>query len=341
MKHRQPLRGVVADLLANAVEQLDGFRASGQDGERVVETAEVEFRDDRVVALLDQEAPAFGSELLLDQPEFRVGQMEAIDIVRARSPRVRQEDLGRALLDDGVGDRRGQRIARRLRAEHHDTVLLADGFQLVVGEIAKRFVAKRLPELVSVGDQAPALDQALHALEQVHHQRCAYGGVVQQVGHVKTNEPGVEADGVVIAIEDPAEWSSPAPSLEPSTNALAILLAEKSPQRPERAFGLPQLTKGSQPGIDALLLDHGQRAVVRRDEFPDQFAQEGKICWRQLQRLERSAAGRGAVVERQIGAAGGADENLGATVLVEENVGRAEPLGLRQQEVLHDGFAGP
>ena len=75
--------------------------------------------------------------------------------------------------------------------------------------------------------------------------------------------------------------------------------------------------------------------------FRIKFAQEGKIRWRQLQRLERRAAGRNAVVERQIGAAGGADENLGAAVLVEEDVGGAEPLGLRQQEVLHDGFAGP
>ena len=77
------------------------------------------------------------------------------------------------------------------------------------------------------------------------------------------------------------------------------------------------------------------------DEFPDKCAQEGKIRWRQLQCLERRAAGRNTVVERQISAAGGADENLGATVLVEENVGRAESLGLGQQEVLYDGFAGP
>jgi hypothetical protein len=126
-----------------------------------------------------------------------------------------------------------------LGAEHHDTVLLADGFQLVVGEIAKRLVAKRLPELIDVDDQAPAVDQALNAMEQVHHQWCTNGGMVQQVGHVKTNEPGVEADGVVIAIEHPAERRAPAPSLEPRTNALAILLAEKSPQRPERALRLP------------------------------------------------------------------------------------------------------
>ena len=165
--------------------------------------------------------------------------------------------------------------------------------------------------------------------------------MIQQIGHVEADEPGVEADGVLLAIEHPAVGSAPAPSLQPGADAFAILLAEKGPQRPERALRLPQLTKSSQPGIDPLLLGHGQRAVFRRDEFPDKFAQEGKIRWRQLQRLERRAAGRNAVVERQISAAGGADENLGAAVLVEEDVSGAEPLGLRQQKILHDGFAGP
>ena len=70
-----------------------------------------------------------------------------------------------------IGDASASR--GRLGAEHHDAVLLADGFELVVGEIAKRLVAQRLPELVDVDDQAAAVDQALHPVEQVHHQRCA------------------------------------------------------------------------------------------------------------------------------------------------------------------------
>src|SRR5581483_8997929 len=107
-----------------------------------------------------------------------------------------------------------------------------------------------------------------------------------------------------------------------------------------RAFLLTKLGKGSQSGIDPLLLGYSQRTVVWRHELPDKFAQEGKIGWRQLQRLERRAAGRNAIGERQIGAAGGADENLGAAVLVEEDVSGAEPLGLRQQEVLNDGLSG-
>jgi hypothetical protein len=44
VKYRQPSRGVVADLLANAIKQLDRFGTPRQDGKRVVEAAEVEFR---------------------------------------------------------------------------------------------------------------------------------------------------------------------------------------------------------------------------------------------------------------------------------------------------------
>ena len=117
-------------------------------------------------------------------------------------------------------------------------------------------------------------------------------------------------------------------------------MAEKSAQCAERALLLPELVKRAQPGIDPLLLGDGQRTVLGRDELPDQFAQEGEVRRCELQRLERRAAGRDAVAERQISSAGGTDENLGAAVLVEEHISCAEPLGLRQQEILNDGFAG-
>ena len=330
MKDRQPSRRIVADLRPNAVKQLDRFRPSGQYGERIIETAEIKLRHHRIVALLDQEPPAFGRELLLDQAEFRVGQMESVDIVRARSPRIRQEDLRRALLDNGLCNGGSERVAWRLRAEHHDAVLLADGFQLVVGEIPKCLVAERLPELVDIDDQAPAVDQTLHAMEQVHHERRANRGMIEQSGHVEADKPGVETDRILLAVQYPAERCAPAPSLQAGADSFAILLAEKSPQGPEGAFRLPQVPKCSQSGIDLLLLGHCQRAVFRCDELPDKFAQEGKIGWRQLQRLERRAAGPKSIVERQIGPPGGTDENLGAAVLVEEDVSSAEQLGMRR-----------
>src|SRR5207245_1516834 len=105
------------------------------------------------------------------------------------------------------------------------------------------------------------------------------------------NKSGIETDRIVLAIQHPAVGSAPAPSLQSGADSFAILLAQKSPQRTERALRLPQVTKRSQPGIYLLLLGYGQRAVFWRNELPDKSAQEGKIAWRQLQRLERRAAG--------------------------------------------------
>ncbi len=54
-----------------------------------------------------------------------------------------------------------------------------------------------------------------------------------------------KADGILLAIQHPAERRAPAPSLQPGADPFAILLAEKGPQRPERALRLPQLTKSA------------------------------------------------------------------------------------------------
>src|ERR1700738_210969 len=188
------------------------------------------------MALLDQKAPAFGSQLLLDQTELGVGEGEAVDIVRSRSPSIRQENLGRTLLDDGMRDRRRQRIPRRLGAEHHDAVLLADGFELVVGEIATRLISQRLPEFVDIDNQAPSVNQAFNSVKQVHHQRCADGWMIQQIGHVEADETGIEADGVLLTIENPAVRSAETPPLKPGTNALTILLTKKGAQCAKRTF---------------------------------------------------------------------------------------------------------
>jgi hypothetical protein len=51
VEDRQPAGRIVADLGPNAIEKLDGFRASGEHGQRVVEAGEIEFRYDRVMAL--------------------------------------------------------------------------------------------------------------------------------------------------------------------------------------------------------------------------------------------------------------------------------------------------
>ena len=102
-------------LRPDAVEELDVRGPSGQDGKRVAHAAQIELGDDRMVALLDQEAPALGRQILTDELEFGARQVKAFDVVRELAARVRKEDLRRALLDDGVGDRGGEGVAGRLR----------------------------------------------------------------------------------------------------------------------------------------------------------------------------------------------------------------------------------
>ena len=102
---------VIADLGPDAVEELDGRGATGQDGERVAHAAQIELGHDRMVALLDQEAPALWGQILTDEPEFGAREVKAFDVVRELAARVREEHLRRALLDDGVGDRGGEGVA--------------------------------------------------------------------------------------------------------------------------------------------------------------------------------------------------------------------------------------
>ena len=55
-------------------------------------------------------------------------------------------------------------------------------------------------------------------------------GVVEEVGHVETEEAGVERQRVGRVVEHPAKRSALAPALQPSADAAGIALAEQGPQ---------------------------------------------------------------------------------------------------------------
>jgi hypothetical protein len=62
--------------------------------------------------------------------------------------------------------------------------------------------------------------------------------MIEQVRHVEAHETGIEADGILLAIENPAVGSAKTPTLQPGTNAFTILLTEKGAQCAERTFSL-------------------------------------------------------------------------------------------------------
>ena len=165
-------------------------------GERVVEAAEIEFGDDGVVALLDQEAPAFRSELLLDQAELGVGEVEAVDVVRSRCP---AGSAGRS--GSGTARRwcaRSARPARRAGDCVPNTMkpfCLRMVFSLFLARSRKASSPSAFQNSsMSMIRRRPSI-RALHAMEQVHHQRCADVRVVQQVGHVEADERGRRGRG--------------------------------------------------------------------------------------------------------------------------------------------------
>jgi hypothetical protein len=140
MEGVEPVGGVVADPGSDAVEQVDGLRAAGEDGQGIIQAVEPELRDHRVQPLLDQELPGLWRELLAHQREFSPREAEAFDIVPLSGVGVRKEDLRRALLEDRVSNRRAQDIGGGLGAEHHEGVLLAVGLQAILGETAEGLV---------------------------------------------------------------------------------------------------------------------------------------------------------------------------------------------------------
>src|SRR5688500_1881576 len=104
----KPSCRVIAELCPKAIEELDRRGPPRQHGEVILHPGKSELGDDGVPALLEQEAPALVRELVLDQPKLPPAQMKTVDVIRGLAPRVREEHLGRALLDDGVRDRARQ-----------------------------------------------------------------------------------------------------------------------------------------------------------------------------------------------------------------------------------------
>ena len=81
---------------------------------------------------------------------------------------VREQDLRRHRLDDGLAGPRALELARVLRHHHRDGVLLARGHQPVRQPFGEIRVVERLPGLVDHDDGgATVLDLALDPAEQI------------------------------------------------------------------------------------------------------------------------------------------------------------------------------
>ena len=178
-------------------------------------------------------------------------------------------------------------------------------------------------------------------MEQVEHQRCADVGVVEEVRHVEPDEPGIERHFVRGVVEHPPHRPARGPFFEAGADAARVRHAEHRAQRVQRAILAREPHHRGDPFIDHPLFLDRDRATFGADELADPQRQPGPILRLVLQRLQGREAGRLAVLERQVGAAGCQHENLRAAILVDEYLARARLLGLRHQEIDDDCLAAP
>src|SRR6185437_2509698 len=125
----EPAVGLAAVQVHERLHALQLHRPARDHLQLRLEATQIELRHDAVVTLLDEEAARSGLQALADQAEFPFGQAEAFGVILPARFRIREEDLGRGLLDDGPADRALQHIARALRRQAHDPIELAPGLR--------------------------------------------------------------------------------------------------------------------------------------------------------------------------------------------------------------------
>ncbi len=98
------------------------------------------------------------------------------------------------------------RIARRLRVQDNEAVLLANGLELILGEAPEILIIERLPELRDEEREAPTVHQLLGQMKEVHGDGGANQRPVQELGDIKAGRQRVSQgfdEGVLLIVEDP------------------------------------------------------------------------------------------------------------------------------------------
>src|SRR5580698_4684160 len=106
----QPVLRIRPKLLDQGVQAVDGLGPSGNHGQFAIKAFEIQLTHHTVISLSHQELARADRQLLLDQSKLPLGQAEALDILAMRAFWIREENLGRRLLDEGAADGRGQHI---------------------------------------------------------------------------------------------------------------------------------------------------------------------------------------------------------------------------------------
>src|ERR1700733_15164948 len=158
-EERQPLLGPCAVASDQPTHTLNLAGSTGNHPQLGVKALQVELTDDAVVSLLDQEPARAGFQPMPDQPKFALSQTKASGVFLITGIGVREQHLGRRLLDDGAADRTVEYVAGALGCQTHDTVELAPGFWAVLGKALKGRIGEQAPEFIHAAHQPPAIEQ--------------------------------------------------------------------------------------------------------------------------------------------------------------------------------------
>ncbi|MBV6416901.1 MAG: hypothetical protein CMLOHMNK_01519 [Steroidobacteraceae bacterium] len=294
------------------------------------------------MALLDEELPRAGLDLLLDELELPLGQAETFDVLGRVGIRIREQDLGWRLLDDRSADRAVEHVARALRREAHHAVELAPGLRTVLGEPLEGRIGQKLPELVHPADELPAIEQLADDVEQVERDRRACQCVVEELGDIDSEQAGLREladEGVLRIVEHPGIVSLRA--LAPSGKAHVDTFRSgrvgelDQPRQPARC-GLKR--KGPhQRRVEIPLLSDRQwdRAAHQRTQ-PDLQKLDGLGRRGKLQRIE---PGGYAIPEREVGTTQRPRQDIEAPVLVEDHLRHTLPREQGHEKADQDGLS--
>ena len=101
---------------------------------------------------------------------------------------IREQDLGRRLLDDRAADAAVEHVARALRRDRHHGIQLAPGLRTILRKALEGGIGEQPPELVHPAHEPPPVEQAADDMEEIERDRRARERVVEKVRDVDTEE---------------------------------------------------------------------------------------------------------------------------------------------------------
>ena len=156
----------------------------------VVHAIEIELAQHRIVALLHQETPtAFVQSH--HQFELGAGELQTVQIILGVGVGIGQKNQRRGLFNQRCRYVAVERILGALSGKDAEAILLPDGLLLVLGEVLQSPLAlQNLPELIHHINEWPAIDQALHAVQQVLDDGLSRFAVLDHFGVIETDDVG-------------------------------------------------------------------------------------------------------------------------------------------------------